>query len=36
MQEVESDPVRLAARQKQIDYGKNTLGYQKYVELVPR
>jgi len=33
---IETDPVRLAARQKQIDFGKNTLGYQEYVKQVPR
>lgn len=33
---VESDPHRLSQRQKQIDYGKNTLGYERYTELVPR
>lgn len=27
---------RLAQRQKQIDYGKNTLGYQNYLSKVPK
>jgi hypothetical protein len=34
--EPERDPVVLKRRQKQIDYGKNTLGYQSYVEMVPK
>lgn len=34
--QVESDTRRLSQRQKQIDYGKNTLGYERYLELVPR
>lgn len=29
---LETDAHRLAQRQKQVDYGKNTLGYQKYME----
>lgn len=32
----ERDPVILRRRQKQIDYGKNTLGYQNYVEAIPK
>ncbi|CAM9747870.1 unnamed protein product, partial [Choristocarpus tenellus] len=32
----ETDPRRLAQRQKQIDYGKNTLGYDIYVATVPK
>ena len=32
----EEDQSILKRRQKQIDYGKNTLGYQKYVESVPK
>jgi hypothetical protein len=34
--ERESDAHRLAQRQKQIDMGKNTLGYQRYKAAVPR
>lgn len=34
--ERESDPHRLAQRQKQIDFGKNTLGYDRYLHAVPR
>jgi histone RNA hairpin-binding protein len=33
---VETDARRLSQRQKQIDFGKNTLGYARYCELVPR
>jgi len=31
----ETDAKRLASRQKQIDIGMNTVGYQKYMEVVP-
>lgn len=32
----ETDPHRLAQRQKQLAMGKNTLGYQRYREAVPK
>lgn len=31
----ESDPVKLASRKKQIDFGKATKGYQRYLQEVP-
>lgn len=34
--EAETDPHRLRQRQKQIDYGKNTLGYDRYKEIIPK
>jgi histone RNA hairpin-binding protein len=34
--ELEEDAHRLEQRQKQIDLGKNTLGYQRYLSAVPR
>ena len=33
---VEDDPRRIQQRQKQINFGKNTNGYTRYCELVPR
>jgi uncharacterized spore protein YtfJ len=33
---VETDPARLAQRQKQIAFGKNTPAYRNYVKLVPK
>ena len=32
----ETDPRRLETRQKQISFGKNTIGYSEYREAVPK
>eukprot|EP00882_Tetradesmus_deserticola_P027388 GHRQ01030297.1.p1 GENE.GHRQ01030297.1~~GHRQ01030297.1.p1 ORF type:complete len:180 (+),score=23.28 GHRQ01030297.1:400-939(+) len=34
--EFETDPKRLTSRQQQIDFGKNTLGYERYLQAVPK
>jgi hypothetical protein len=32
----EVDPVKIANRMKQIQYGKNTIGYDNYIVAVPK
>ncbi|XP_076650302.1 stem-loop binding protein [Halictus rubicundus] len=34
--EYETDPIILARRQRDIDYGKNTIGYDQYIRAVPK
>ena len=33
---VESDPVRIASREKQVLFGKNTTGYDNYLAAIPK
>ena len=34
--QMETDPHRLVQRQKQIDFGKNTVGYENYLRAIPK
>lgn len=35
-EQFETDPKRLLARMKQIDFAKNTIGYERYLQAVPK